>query len=98
MEKALDLSAAERAALLAENSRLMEDFRAVEPHRKRKVCEPANDRFPRIEEIVAAEEASHKPPKRRRVTPPCDLTPVVEEVQEMVIHGLDRLPQIEEMQ
>ena len=97
MEKSLDLSAAERAALQAENSRLQEDFRAVQPHTKKRVHQPANDRFARIEDIIAAEEASHQPPKRRRGAPRQDREPAVEEAQEVIIHGLDRLCQAEEM-
>lgn len=97
MEKSLDLSAAERAALQAENSRLQEDFRAVQPHTKKRVRQPANDRFARIEDIIAAEEASHLPPKRRRGAPRQDREPAVEEAQEVIIHGLDRLRQAEEM-
>lgn len=94
MGKSLDLGTAEKASLQAENSRLIEDFRAIQPHTRKTVREPANDRFARIEDIVAAEEASHRQNKHRRVP----LEPVVEEVQEMIIHGLDRLRRAQEME
>ncbi len=42
-------------------------MRATEPRTKKKVREGPNDKFARIEDIIQAEEALHKPPKRRRV-------------------------------
>jgi len=44
--------------LEAENARLKEDLRAIEPRSKKKVKEPPNSKFIRIGDIVAAEEAS----------------------------------------
>ena len=75
----------------------MEDFRAVKPYTKRKVKEPLNDKFTRIQDIIEAEEAAHKTPKRRRVALRADPAPLVEEAQEMIVHGLDRLREAEEM-
>jgi len=97
VEKAFDKGNVQRAGLEAENERLLEDFRAVEPYTKRKVKEPSNDKFARIQDIIEAEEAAHKTPKRRRVAPRADPAPLVEEAQEMIVHGLDRLREAEEM-
>ena len=60
--------------------------------------EPPNDKFACIEDIIRAEEALRKPPKRRRVSEREDLAPVVEQAQEMIIHGLDRLHEAQEME
>jgi len=53
------------ALLEAENARLKEDLRATEPRNRKKVKEPPNGKFAKIGDIVTAEEASQKPPKRR---------------------------------
>jgi len=97
MEKSLDLAAAERAALQAENNRLEEDFRAVQPHTRKRVRDPPNDRFSRTDDIIKAEEASHEPPKRRRGARRQDPEPVVEAARDVIIHGLERVYQAQEM-
>lgn len=97
MGKALDVSAAEKAALVEENNRLIEDFRSVQPYTKKRVREPPNDKIANIEDIIAAEETSHQPPKRRRRAPQQDPAPVVAQAQEMIIHGLDRIHEAEEI-
>jgi hypothetical protein len=56
-----------------------------------------NDAFARIEEIVAAQKESERPPKLRKTTKTMDPGPVVEQAQDMIVHGLDRLRQAEEM-
>jgi len=85
------------ALLEAENARLKEDLRVTEPRNKKKVKEPPNGKFARIGDIVAAKEASQKPPKRRRVTTRVDPTPAMEEAQEVIYHGLESLRRAEEM-
>jgi len=85
------------ALLEAENACLKEDLRATEPRSRKKVKEPLNGKFARIGDIVAAEEASQKPPKRRRVTARVDPTPAMEEAQEVIYHGLESLRRAEEM-
>jgi len=97
VEKALDLGNAQRAGLKGEINRLMEDFRAVKPHTRKRVREPADDRFARIKDIIQAEEASQQPPKRRRGATQEEPTPAVQQAQEEIIHGLDRLRQAQEM-
>ena len=81
----------------AEIARLKEDFRAVKPHTKKRVHESGNDRFARIKDIATAQKSSQRAPKRRRVVMEEDVEPQVEEVQEMIIHSLDRLRQLEEI-
>ena len=87
----------ERVKLRAEIVRLKEDFRVVKPYIRKRVRILANDKFATIKDIAEAEEASRKPPKRRRGARTEDLAPVVEKAQEMIIHGLDRIYQIKEM-
>ena len=45
---------------------------------RKKVYESGNERFARIEEIVAAEKANRRALKRRKVAKPKDVGPVVE--------------------
>jgi len=97
VEKALNEGNVKRAGLEVENDRLVEDLRAVEPHTRKRVHEAGNDKFTRIVDIIEAEEAAHKTPKRRRVVRRTDPGPVVEEVHDMIVHGLDRLHGIEEV-
>ena len=97
VEKALDQGNMERAKLRAEIVRLKEDFRAVKPYIRKRVRIPANDKFTTIKDIAEAEEASRKPPKRKRGARTEDLAPVVEKAQEIIIHGLNRIHQIEEI-
>lgn len=96
--KALDQSNTERAILQAKVERLEEDFRAVKPHTRKRIREDRNDKFIRIGEIVKAQEASRRPPKRRRAATPEDLQPVVDEAQEMIVCGLQRVREAEDMQ
>ena len=80
-----------------ENDHLVEDSRAVEPHTRKRVYEAGNDKFTQIVDIIEAEEAAHKTPKRRRVVRRTDPGLVVEEVYDMIVYGLDRLYRIEEV-
>ena len=64
---------------------------------RKKVYESGNERFVRIEEIVAAEKASRRALKRRKVAKLKDTGPVVEQVEEIIVSGLDRIREIEEM-
>ena len=95
--KALDLANVEKADLEAEINRLEEDFRAARPYTKKRVREPPNDKFARIEDIAQAEETSREPPTRRRRVPQQEVTPAIEQAQEEIIHGLDRLRGAQEM-
>jgi hypothetical protein len=52
--------------LEAENLRILEDSKAEKPRTRKKVKEPANDKFVSMEDIAEAQEASIRPPKRRR--------------------------------
>ena len=76
---------------------MKEDLKATEPRSKKKVKEPLNGKFIRISDIVTAEEALQKPPKRRRVTARVDPTPAMEEAQEVIYYGLESLRRAEEM-
>jgi len=95
--KALDLANAEKAGLEAEINRLEEDFRAARPYTQKRVREAPNDKFARIEDIAQAEEASREPPTRRRRVTQQEAIPAVEQAQEEIIHGLDRLRGAQEM-
>jgi len=77
---------------------LQENKRALKPYTRKRVREPPNDKFARIKDIIKAQEASMKPPKRRRITRRMELEPMVEEAQEMIIHGLNRLRRAQEME
>ena len=57
---------------------------ALKPRTKKKVREDANDRFTSLANIVEAQEASERPPKRRRRARQKDSAPVVEQVHEMI--------------
>jgi hypothetical protein len=98
MEKALDLTAAERAGLKAEINHLKEDTYVIKPYKRIRVREPANDRFNTIQKINAAKKATHKVPKWWRTTPAVDPTPAVAHAEEMIIYGLHGLRELEEMQ
>ena len=67
------------------------------PRSRKKVYESGNKRFARIEEIVTAEKASRRAPKRRKVAKPKDAGPVVEQAEEIIISGLERIREIEEI-
>ena len=86
------------AKLRAEIACLKEDFYAVKPYIRKRVRIPANNKFATIKDIANAEEASRRPPKRRKRARSKDLALVIEQAQEMIIHGLDRIYQIEEME
>jgi len=70
---------------------LEEDFRATRPYTQKRVKEAPNDKFTRIEDIAQAEKASREPPTRRRRVTQQEAIPAVEQAQEEIIHGLDRL-------
>jgi len=97
MEKLLNLTAAKQAVLQAENNHLEEDFCAVQPHTRKRVRDPPKDRFARADDIIKAEEASYKPPKRRRGARRQDPGPVVEAARDELIHGLERFHQAQEI-
>lgn len=97
LEKVVDQSNVEKAQLKAEIERSNEEIRALQPQTRKRVREPASDKFASMKDIAIAEEASRKPPKRRRRAKSEDVTQQVEEVQKMIIYGLDRLHALEEM-
>ena len=74
----MDLANVKRAGLEAEINCLKEDFQVAKPYTKKRVREPPNDKFARIEDIVQAEEASREPPTRRRRVPQQEVTPAIE--------------------
>ena len=85
------------ATLRARVAHLEAEAEVYKPRSKKRVQESGNERFVRIEDIVAAEEASQRAPKRRRVAEPRDPGPVVEQAEEMIVHGLERIREIEEI-
>ena len=93
----MDLVNVERMGLKAEINRLEEDFRVVRPYIKKRVREPPNDKFIRIEDIVQAEKASREPPTCRRRVPQQEVTLAIKQAQEEIIYGLDRLRGAQEM-
>ena len=95
--KALDSKNAEVAGLRAQIKELSGQLEAHKPRSRKKIKESANDTFATIEEIVAAQKESEKPPKRRKTSKATDPAPAVEQAQDMIVHGLDRLRQAEEM-
>jgi hypothetical protein len=88
---------AEIAALKEALQAARRDLEAQKPRTKTRVKENPNDSFARIEDINAAQEASESPPKRRKGGRQSNPEPVVKQAQEMIIYGLDRLRQAEEM-
>jgi hypothetical protein len=64
---------------------------------KRKVKENTNDKFAKLYNIVEAKEASYNSPKRRRGVRRPDPASVVEQAEEMITQGLQRIRQAEEM-
>jgi hypothetical protein len=95
--KALDMKNAEITSLRAQIEHLSSELEAHKPRSKKRVKESANDTFARIKDIVAAQKESEKPSKRRKSTKTIDPGPAVEQAQEVIVHGLDRLRQAEEM-
>ena len=81
----------------AEIRRLQEDLRAAQPYTRKRVREPPNNKFARMKDIIEAEEASRKPLKRARKARTVDPAPIIEEAQETIVHALDRIHEIEEM-
>ena len=67
VKRALDLRNAKRSGLEAKNGCLMEDFRALKPYTKRRVRELLNGKW--MEDIIEAEEAAHRAPRRRKRAP-----------------------------
>jgi len=61
------------------------------------VRENRNDKFVSIEDIAQAQEASERPPKRRKRAVAENPALAVEQAQETIIHGLERLREAEEM-
>jgi len=57
-----------------------------------------NDKFARIKDIIKAQEALMKPPKRRRIARRIELELMVEEAQEIIIYNLNRLRRAQEME
>lgn len=96
--KALDEGNARRAILEAENARLHADLAADRPYTKKRVREPANDKFASMEAIAEANEASMKPPTGRKRKKTVDPPPSLEDRAEEVIHVLHRFHEAEEMQ
>ena len=84
------------AFLEAENLRILEDSKAEKPRMRKKVKEPANDKFASMEDIAEAQEAFTRPPKRRRGARIQNPAPEVEEVTKEVIHVLQRYHEVQE--
>ena len=95
--KALDQANAERALLKAQLEAQQENNRALKPYSKKKVRENRNDKFVSIEAIAKAQEASERPPKRRKKAAVEDPTPAVQQAQEEIVHGLERYCEAQEM-
>jgi len=93
----IDEQSATVAALRARVAYLEAEAELHKLRSRKKVYESGNERFARIEEIVAAEKASRQAPKRRKVAKPKDTGPVVEQAEEMIVSGLERIREIEEM-
>lgn len=93
----LDKKNADIAALREALRTARRDLEAQKPRTKTRVKENPNDSFARVEDITAAQEASERPPKRRKGGRQNNPEPVVEQAQEMIVHGLDRLRQAEEI-
>ena len=55
-----------RSYLKAKISEMEKDIDAAKPRSKRKVKIDGNNKFAGLEEIIEAQEASERPPKRRR--------------------------------
>jgi hypothetical protein len=93
----LDHKNAEIAALRAQVAHLSTELEVHRPHTRKRVKEGANERFARIEDIAAAEEASRVVPKKRKTTATASQSHVVEKAEEMIVHGLDRIRAAQEM-
>jgi 4-hydroxybenzoate polyprenyltransferase len=96
--KALDLKNAQIASLEAKVADLQTVVEAQKPYTKKTVKEPPPGKFARLADIMAAKEASKNPPKRRRTAKPVCHVEEVEEVRDTIIHGLDQMRRIEEME
>jgi 4-hydroxybenzoate polyprenyltransferase len=94
--KSLDMKNAEIASLKAQVAHLQTELEVHRPHTRKKVKESANNTFARIEDIIEAEEQSQVVPKRRKVTKKVNQAHVVEEAEEMIVHGLDRIRRAQE--
>lgn len=70
---------------------------SLQPQTRKRVREPTNDKFASIKGIAEAKEALGKAPKRKRRARSEDRAQQLEEVREMIIHGLDMLHRLEEM-
>jgi regulator of replication initiation timing len=87
----------ENARLRAENEMLRLESEAQKPKARKKVAEQSTDQFPRTKDIIQAQEASERPPKRRKQVRRQDPAPIVEEAQEMIVVALGRLREAKEM-
>jgi len=77
-------------------AQLSRDLKAFEPHTRKKVKESPNDVIPRIEDIIAAKNASQEPPKKRRATRANVDATVVQQAEQELIHGLEVIREAEE--
>ncbi|KAK4239624.1 hypothetical protein C8A03DRAFT_13994, partial [Achaetomium macrosporum] len=96
--RSLDCKNAEIAALRAQVAYLSTELGVHKPCTRKRVKEGANERFARIEDIAAAEEASRVAPKRRKTTPMARQSNVIEKAEEMIIHELNRIREAREME
>ncbi|KAK4208886.1 hypothetical protein QBC37DRAFT_64392 [Rhypophila decipiens] len=94
--RVLDRLAAEKAILRANVAKLTTDLEASKPHTRKTVKENPNDGFATLKDIVAAQKASERAPKRRRANQPVIDEAVVQEAQDCIIHGLERIRDLEE--
>jgi hypothetical protein len=97
LEKVVDEDNLERARLKERIRYLEEEMRALKPVTRKRVPKPPKGQFASINDIAEAAQAARQPPKRRRGPAKANPAPDIEAAQEMIIHGLDRLHQIEEM-
>ena len=95
--RSLDRKNAEIAALRAQVAHQSTELEVHRPRTRKRVREGANDRFSKIEDIAAAEEASRVAPKRKKTAATASQNHVVEEAEEMIVHGLDRIRATQEM-
>ncbi|KAK4210513.1 hypothetical protein QBC37DRAFT_428699, partial [Rhypophila decipiens] len=92
----VDRLAAENAALRAQIAKLATDLDASKPYTKKKVKENPNDGFATLQAIVEPQRASERAPKRRRANEPVIDEEVLQEAQDTIIHGLERIRDLEE--
>ena len=93
--KSLDLKNAEIAALRQQVLHLQTELEVHKPHTRTRVKESGNERFARISDIATAQKASERAPKRRKTGARAE-EHIVEEAEEMIVHGLDKIRRVEE--